>query len=360
VPELREVFEMATRKIEPDLHEWEEQERRQRRVTRNRKIAAIALSAALAVVAALFVLNALDLTDQDRENEVAGQPATLPSETGAYLFVLETQKAMRVPGIASSEVVGAQAVSPDGTMVAYQGTDPQGRDVIYVANVDGTNIRTLVAATAQDSFGAVQFSPDGSQIAYQVRPYGGTGEYVGDLFLVDIATGESTRLTHLKRVSSGLWWMGPTFSRDGQTIFFTRANGNTSWDLVSVPISGGRPTPVLRDAVGGRLSPDGRTIVYFRSKPSPDNPFLGDMWLADPDGTDARRLAVRADVFSAQWSPDGTKISYTKEQGPEGAYPSPLDVYVVDVTTGEIAKVLKDADAWPEWVDDHTWIIGVE
>ena len=354
MPELREVFEMTTKQMgEPDLDSWQKQEKRQRKASRNKKIGAISLSAALIVAVALFVVNAWVLTDQGREtNEVAGQPATLPSEPGAYLFDLETQQATRVSGIASSD-----AVSPDGTMVAYEETDPEGRDVIYVANVDGTSIRTLVAATAQDSFGAVQFSPDGSRIAYQVRPFGSTSEYVGDLFLVDVTTGETTRLTHLKPVSSSLWFMGPTFSPDGQTVFFTRPTGNQSWGLWSVAASGGRPTLVLRDAIGGRLSPDGRTIVYFRSKPSPDNPFLGDMWLANADGTDARRLAARGDVFSARWSPDGTKISYTKEQGPEGA---PLSFYVVDVATGEVTKVLEDAHHWQEWVDDHTWIVSVD
>jgi Tol biopolymer transport system component len=294
----------------------------------------------------LFVVNTWVLTDQGREtNEVAGQPATLPSEPGAYLFDLEMQQATRVSGISQLD-----AVSPDGTMVAYEGTDPEGRDVIYVANVDGTSIRTLVAATAQDSFGAVQFSPDGSRIAYQVRPFGSISEYVGDLFLVDVATGETTRLTHLKPVSSGLWLMGPTFSPDGQTVFFTRPTGNQSWGLWSVAASGGRPTLVLRDALGGRLSPDGRTIVYFRSKSSPDDPSLGDMWL-NADGTDARRLAARASVFSARRSPDGTKISY---------FAWGRGTYVVDVTTGEVTKVLEDAHHWPEWVDDHTWIVSVD
>jgi len=356
VPELREVFEMTTRKIEPDLHEWEEQERRQRRVTRNRKIGAIALSAALAVVAALFVLNGLDATDQGKEtNKVAGQPATLPSERGVYLFDLETKQATRVPGIVPPgyESPGIP-VSPDGTMVAYVGTDPEGREVIYVANVDGTNIRTLVAATAQDSFGAVQFSPDGSQLVYQVRPYGSVGSNdVGDLFLVDVATGETTQLTHLKPVSEGLWDMGPTFSPDGQTVFFTKPSSsaiNRSWSLWSVPASGGKPRLVLRDAIGGRLSPDGRTIVYFKYKPSPGDLFFGDMWLAHADGTDARRLAARGSVFSARWAPDGTKIAYRQGRG----------AYVFDVTTGEFSRVLKVTDKFPEWVDDHTWIIGVD
>jgi len=30
------------------------------------------------------------------------------------------------------------------------------------------------------------------------------------------------------------------------------------------------------------------------------------------------------------------------------------------VTTGEVLRVLEDTDKFPEWVDDHTWIIGVD
>jgi Tol biopolymer transport system component len=346
VPELREVFEMTTRKIEPDLHEWEEQERRQRSVARNRKIGAIALSAALAVVAALLVMNAYDATDQGREpNRVTGQPATLPSKPSVYLFDLETQQATRVAAIVSGWA--GIAVSPDGTTVAYQGTDPEGKQVVYVANVDGTNIRGLekTAATGPEMV-APQFSPDGSQIVYQAKDY---GNWVGDLFLVDVATGETTRLTHFEPVASGLWDMAPTFSPDGQTVLFTRPSSNyvnQSWDLWSVPATGGRPRPVLRDAALGRLSPDGGTIAYF--KPSPEDPLDGDLWLADADGTDARRLA-RGDLLAPRWSPDGTKIAYV-DRGRGGTY-------VVDVTTGGTSRVL-DGAYWPEWIDEHTWIVA--
>ncbi len=354
MPEPKEVFEMVRNLTEPVRGAWEEQVRRQRRVARNRKIGAIALTAALAVVAAWFVVNGSDATNQGKEtNKVAGRPATLPSKPGVYLFDLETGQATRVAGILPPGYDSPGiAVSPDGTMVAYRGTDTEGKWVIYVGTVDGTNIRALekTAAIAEGPIGA-QFSPDGSQIAYQEK---GSGHWVGDIDLVDVATGEVTRLTHLKPVASGLWYMGPTFSPDGQTVFFTRPNGDyvhQSWSLWSVPASGGTPRLVLRDAIGGRVSPDGRTIVYFEPSPSLETGFLGEMWLANADGTDTRRLAgARGDVFSARWSPDASKIAYTK-QG---------DAYVVDVTTGEVLRVLEDTDKFPEWVDDHTWIIGVD
>jgi Tol biopolymer transport system component len=349
MPELKEVFEMVRNQTEPVTDAWEEQERRQRRVARNRKIGAISLSAALALVAAWFVLSGLDATDQGKK--VTGQPAALPSKPGVYLFDLETGQATHVAGILPPGYDSPGiAVSPDGTMVAYRGTDSEGKWVIYVGNVDGTNIRALekTAATAEDTVGP-QFSPDGSQIAYQAKD---DGQRTGDIFLVDVTTGETTRVTHLKPVAANLWYMGPTFSPDGQTVFFTRPNGNyvhPSWSLWSVPASGGKPRLVLPDAIGGRVSPDGRTIVYFTYKPSLESGFLGEMWLANADGTDARRLA-RGDVFSARWSPDGSKIAYT-EQG---------DAYVVDVRTGEVSRVLEYTNKFPEWVDDHTWIIGVD
>jgi len=124
-----------------------EQERRQRRAARNRKIGAISLSAALAVAVALLVVNTLDLTDRGKEtNKVAGQPVTLPSEPGVYLFDLETKQATRVPEFFPSQLWGRSPesiVSPDGSMVAYAGTDTDGRDLVYVADINGTDTRAL-------------------------------------------------------------------------------------------------------------------------------------------------------------------------------------------------------------------------
>jgi Tol biopolymer transport system component len=347
MPDMREVYDMVTRQRPPEPGGLERQWERQRRALRNRKLGAIGLSAALAGVVALFVLNGSNAADQPNTptNTVAGQASELPSQRGVYLLDLQTKQATPIAG--SVEPSGI-TVSSDGTMIAYESLRPDGTPAIYVADLDGGNARALQKTAATGAtLEAPRFSPDGAQIVYQAKD---NGQLVGDLFVADVATGETTQLTHLPPTASGLWYMGPTFGPDGRTVFFTRPSNDypQSWSLWSVPTSGGKPRLVLRNAIGGRLSPDGQTIVYFRYHPSLDDDFLGDMWLANADGTDARRLGS-GDVFSARWSPDGTKIAYLKGGS----------AYVVDVTSGEIARVLEKTDEFPEWLDDDTWIIGV-
>jgi hypothetical protein len=59
MPELREVFEMTIKQIEPDLEAWREQERRQRRANRNRRVGALAVVAAIAMVAAVLIARSI-------------------------------------------------------------------------------------------------------------------------------------------------------------------------------------------------------------------------------------------------------------------------------------------------------------
>ena len=80
--------------------------------------------------------------------------------------------------------------SPDGTMVAYT-SNLRGRQILRVASVDDGTVRTLFAP----GMGLVAnpvWSPDGSQIAFTFD----TPARVPDLFVVDLAASDTTRLTH--------------------------------------------------------------------------------------------------------------------------------------------------------------------
>jgi hypothetical protein len=88
MPELKEVFEMVSQKVEPDLDAWELQERRQRRTARNRRMGAIGLVAALAVIAAVIVVASSSDLDApvDVGTDVQGAAPKLESLSGIWLF----------------------------------------------------------------------------------------------------------------------------------------------------------------------------------------------------------------------------------------------------------------------------------
>lgn len=77
MPELREVFEMVTKQTEPDIDAWREQERRQRRTSRNRKVGALAVAAVIGIVAVVVVMRAVD---DGTGTQPGGQPTGTKAE----------------------------------------------------------------------------------------------------------------------------------------------------------------------------------------------------------------------------------------------------------------------------------------
>jgi hypothetical protein len=336
-----------------------------------RRLVITAVAAAVVVIIAITgtVSGLRTVTDADRVvPAIIGPP--IPSETGRYLFDLTTRRWTPVPDIVPPRYnsPGFATVSSNGK-VASVGIGTHGRQVMFVGNVDGTNVRALTKTPASKTptdwsvIAGARFSPDGSKIAYWVMKYYGHG---GNLFITDIATGQTTQLTRLKpdtdlsdidpaAGTAGPLGMGPSYSPDGRTVFFTLPGGdglNKVVELWSIPASGGTATLVSADAMRSLPSPDGQMIVYVRRGVAGDG--IRELWLSDVDGSHARHLVTARQpvVPPAAWSPDGKRIVYAEVgQGPQG-------IYVVDVRTGETSKVLDEA--YPiEWLDDHTWMVGV-
>ena len=340
--DLREVFEMVKQQTEPDTDSWSEQERRIRRSGRNRKIGAFALVAALAVGAIVLVVNA-------RNDEGAPTPATEPAPVapepvreGFAMYDLDTGALTGTGIVADSSGVD---VSSDGTKMAYADGA-----VVHVANIDGSNDQAFDRTDRAGEATAPRWSPDGTKLVYQSR----TGSDIGNLYVLEVETGQIERITDLEPMSAGVWWMGPTFSADGQTVYFTKARGSSGpgdtevrWDIWSVPATGGEPTLVHRNAVAVDASPTGDAIAYTEVL-SVDGEFTtGDLFVARPDGSDAHKVADPQAHFS-RWSPDGSQLAYDGGDG----------IYVMDVETGE-TQHYSDAAGWPEWVDEDTLMIEV-
>lgn len=340
MPELKEVFEMTTKQMEPDVDAWRDQEGRQRRTARNRKVGAFAVAGAIVVAAAVVLVVA---NRPGSEGAVPiGEPS--PTETADLpdRFFLDLRSGTATPlpeGIPQGVVYAA---SPDGTMVA---TDPccTSDDPVWVSNVDGTNARRLTPDDV-DGYGP-GWSPDGSMIVYQGRD-GATLE-LGNLFVVDVATGRTTRATDLEPRNYGWWFLSPSFTPDGESILFQLPRGpdgpRQRWDLWVVPVTGGEPTLVRRNASMGAYSPAGDTLAFL--EPAGGEWTSPTLLLADADG-DPRVIAEGLQIDWPRWSPDGTRIAYS-DRG---------EIFVVDVASGESTKVADGESA--EWLDDDTLIIG--
>jgi Tol biopolymer transport system component len=232
-------------------------------------------------------------------------------------------------------------VSPDGMRVAFMrdALIPSDRCCdppvgIYVADLDGTAMRQ-VSPRGIDAF-SPRWSPDGTRLVYEGRD-AVTSEH--DLFIVEVATGRVTRITHLEQIESEGWSLSPAFSPDGTGVLFQlpRRDGN-KWDLWNVPVTGGEPVLVRHDAASGEYSPDGQSLGYVR----------GDaLWVVGVDGRDARMLADGAGPAGLRWSPDGTKI----------AYATGLSIAVIDVATGESRQIAHGPPV-VDWIDDTTLIVS--
>jgi Tol biopolymer transport system component len=348
MPDLREVFEMVKQQTEPDQDSWAEQERRIRQGQRKRKYAAIAAVAALVVVIAVVVASNLD-ADQSGVAPATGGPSA-PLVPGASLTFLdlgtgtETRTGI-VPG--ASEV----DVSPDGTKMTYV----NGSGAVAVANSDGSDPQPFAHTMGAGDPTAPRWSPDGTKIVFQRE---GSDGVIGDLFVLDVASGRVEQITHLPSVKAGLYYMAPTFSADGRSVLFTMPtevasgpNGRQlEWDLWTVPAKGGEPTMLVKDAGFADTQPNGGSIVYVALQPDgKGDPQFGGTYVARSDGSGARKLAD-GETLLPRWSPDGSEIAY--------ADTGKAAIYVVDVATGDTRKVY-DGDEWPEWVDQQTLIIDL-
>ncbi len=317
----------------------------------DRKWVTPAIGAAIALVVSVLVLrSALD----DRSGGMpgaSGAPVVSGAPTGAFFLDLRTGEQTPLPST-SSEGSRARfddghyyAVSLDGSRIYWENTCCSAADVAAVAGSDGSRGRRLDPA-GRINYYAGGWSPDSTKLVYQRRDGAGDAGAFGDLVVEDVASGRKTRIElGLGSPESGWWYLAPTFSADGRKVIFQLPrgpDGMTKWDLWSVPVTGGKPTLLVRNAAQATTS-DGPIWAFVRPK---DDAFDGTrLVLATPDGF---RPLVEASlgIFEPKLSPDGSRIAYQDGDS----------IYVVDVSTGASSEVARGRMA--AWLDDDTLVVA--
>ena len=180
---------------------------------------------------------------------------------------------------------------------------------------------------------------------------------IGNLYVLDVTSGQVKQITQLPSLSAGLYYMAPMFSADGRSVLFTKptvvasgADGpQLRFDIWTVPASGGEPTLVRRNARGVDVEPGGDSMAFVGLRVVDGQFKFGDLYIARSNGQDAHKL-VDGQIGQARWSPDGSQIAY-EDEGRNG-------LFVVDLATGETRQIL-DSDEPPEWVDQDTMIVDL-
>ena len=345
------ALERIARRIPIPEPAYERLRRRQNRKQRNRRIRAGVVGIAVFATAVWIVTTggALDRT-QTRATPGPAGPSVSVLDVPEVDYVIDLNTGVMTPlpkaiirSLGGPVFANQYAVSPDGSLVAYVGTGDETQ--IFIAGIDGTGVRQVT----HDPNGAWSpaWSPDGTRIAYEALDSG----HDHSLFVLDVASSESTHITAVKRRHLPL---EPQFAPDGLSLVYTGGSDNHPV-IRTVPVAGGRSTLLigpgegLRDADNGSPSPDGSLVTFLGSQFGHSEP---QRWVANADGSERRLLPSVYGIPcrsnpAGTWSADGSRLVCAEASR----------VIVIDIATGGASPVAQGRGAI--WLDDHTLLVSV-
>jgi Tol biopolymer transport system component len=231
---------------------------------------------------------------------------------------------------------------------------------IWTMNRDGTGqIRVARPGTGSAYLASPHWSPDGKKIAYE--RYDGA-VYSSDIWVMNAnGTGKYQVTRNSARES------GPAWSPNGRWLAFTTNRFATDrfgpWELMKIRSTApfGRPVRLTFSAPASgatvnnsspNWSPDGTRIAFTRFTGDPLDTSTGEIEICimNADGTGLKRVPV--DGVNPVWSPGGTKLawirkgSYTTEEAdniwksyPDGTAAVQVTHYEFDREAGDFPQI---------------------
>jgi len=233
----------------------------------------------------------------------------------------------------------APAWSPDKKQIAFVRIVETHNDEIFIMNADGTNERRLTNYLGLDAGPA--WAPDGKRIAFESH----RGDGPGDIWIVDIDTGELTNITHNAAYRDA----EPTWSPDGTQIAFQR-HINNNWEICVIAASGINDRCITNNPAHDQFpawspieSESVPSKIAFES--NRDNGRLA-IYVMNPDGSGQQRLtSVDQDNFFAAWSPLGDSIVF------ESSRDNNMEIYTMKSDGSGQTNISNNPakDGMPDW-----------
>ncbi len=229
-----------------------------------------------------------------------------------------------------------------------------------------------------------KISPDGKRVVYEVQKANWEDNaFDRNLWIVDIATGESHALTSAKKSSTNAAW-----SPDGKWIVFLSDRLGQIKDtpegkkqLYVISTDGGEAqqlTKTENDVNAFEWAPDAKRIAFSTTDPDPKamkdrkekygeysvvhaDYQMAHLWTIEiPNGSaqasEPKRLTEggKFSVGDFSWSPDGARIAFSAQKDPDLISSETADLYVVTVSDGAVKKIVSTPgpDTNPKWSPD--------
>jgi dipeptidyl aminopeptidase/acylaminoacyl peptidase len=297
----------------------------------------------------------------------------------------------------------AVSVAPNGKTVAWTVTEkaakipsaPNGGkpgEILQIANVDGTQVRTVTIAKAVKScrYSNLRWSPDSRTLAFLSNcNHGASGDEQFDIYEVAAEGSGARRISHLHGFVNQLSW-----TPSGSELSFLYVKGDVhpvsavsaTKALVGVigetgverqgiavmPASGGEVrqiTPASLFIYEYDWSPTGDRLAYIGAPPpGRDNWWVAKLYTQTLEGAPQVTLdpsSVAGPLHGLQialprWSPDGSQIAFIgglmSDQGSTGG-----DVYLVTAAGGEPVDVtpgITISPSWLTWTGNHALLVS--
>ena len=249
------------------------------------------------------------------------------------IWRVRVQDGRKLPGrariaIAAKGLKLRPSFSPDGKRIVFE-SDRLGAMEIWTC--DNNGIKCAQLTTLRSTAGTARWSPDGKWIAFEFHP----GEHA-QIYLVDAAGGVPRPFVAVPGQDN----LAPSWSRDGEWLYFSVKRGSEPFQLWKISIHGGEPVPVTSDGgIAAAESTDGQYLYFSKYETS-------GIWRIPRTGGPEERVLDKPDGTEwFNWALAGKGIYFldtTKDSG------TTLDFF--DLTSGKVNHI---------WSLDKPWGWGL-